>query len=103
MPANSRWDLIRRLRVKKLPVCYGCRINFFVTECRTCGEGRCSGLSDAISGECLVLQHSYLIVFVDTTRSKLWIRSLTDRPNTFLHPKRKVKKATTRNARRRCR
>lgn len=77
--------------IKKLPVCHGCRMTFFVVECRTCGEGRCTVLSDTVSGEGLVLQHSYLIVFVETTRSKLWIRSLTDRPNTFLHPKHNVK------------
>ena len=43
---------------EKLPACHGCRLTFFVAECRTCGEGRCSGLSDAVSGERLVLQHS---------------------------------------------
>lgn len=80
--------------IKKLPACHWRRMTFFVVECTTCGKGRCSGLSDTVSGERLVLQHGYLIVFVDTIRSKLWIRSLADRPNTFLHPKRKVKKAT---------
>jgi len=45
-------------------------MTFFVVECRTCGEGRRTVLSDAVSGERLVLQHSYLIVFVETTRSK---------------------------------
>jgi len=86
--------------IKKLPLCHGCRMAFFVVECRTCGEARCSGLSDAVSEERLVLQHSFLTVFVETTLSKLWIRSLTDRPNTFLHPKRKVKRPQWRNVRR---
>ena len=78
--------------IKKLPACHGCRMTFFVVECRTRGEGRCNGVSDAVSGERLVfLQHSYLTVLVDTTRSKLCIRLLKDRPKTFLHLKRKEK------------
>jgi len=85
--------------IKKLLVCYSCRMTFYVVECRTCGEGRCSGFNDAVSGEYLVLEHSYLIVFVDTTRSKLWIRSITDRPKTFLHLKRTVKNPQRRNVR----